>query len=78
MKGPRERRLRTVWDIMTKPMKRSSGVADDHPAIMPVELANRCISITSAKDSIVLDPYAGSGTTLLAAQMLGRRWVGAG
>lgn len=76
VRGPNGRRLRTVWDVPTVPMKRENGNADDHPAMMPMSLASRCVSITSQKDSIVLDPYAGSGTTLLAAQELGRRWIG--
>ncbi len=49
---------------------------DDHPAMMPMKLARRCVAITSRPDEAVLDPYAGSGTTLLAAQDLGRKWVG--
>lgn len=76
VRGPNGRRLRTVWDIPTEPLKRENGDADDHPAMMPMSLARRCVSITSREDSVVLDPYAGSGTTLLAAQELGRRWVG--
>ena len=76
VRGPNGRRLRTVWDIPTAPVKRSNGEADDHPAMMPMALARRCIAIASQKDSVVLDPYAGSGTTLLAAQELGRRWRG--
>ena len=39
-------------------------------------LARRCVAITSRPHDVVLDPYAGSGTTLLAAEDLGRRWVG--
>ena len=74
--GPNGRRLRGVWDIPTEPLKRSNGGMDDHPAMMPLTLARRCIAITSAPDSFVLDPYAGSGTTLLAARELGRQWVG--
>ena len=76
VRGPRGRRLRSVWDIATEPLKRLNGHADDHPAMMPMTLARRCISITSREDSIVLDPYAGAGTTLIAAHGLGRRWVG--
>ena len=76
VKGPRDRRLRTVWEIPTEPVKRVNGKADDHPAMMPLSLARCCLAITSRDDSIVLDPYAGSGTTLLAARELGRRWVG--
>lgn len=76
IKGPRDRRLRTVWEIPTEPVKRVNGKTDDHPAMMPLSLARNCVAITSRADSIVLDPYAGSGTTLLAAQELGRRWVG--
>ena len=76
VRGPRGRRLRSVWDIATEPLKRLDGHADDHPAMMPMTLARRCISITSREDGIVLDPYAGAGTTLVAAHGLGRRWVG--
>ena len=76
VQGPRGRRLRTVWGIATEPLKRLNGHADDHPAMMPMTLARRCVAITSRKNGIVLDPYAGAGTTLLAARELGRRWVG--
>ncbi len=76
VKGPRDRRLRTVWEIPTEPVKRVNGKADDHPAMMPLSLARCCVALTSHEGSIVLDPYAGSGTTLLAARELGRRWVG--
>lgn len=76
VKGPGGRRLRSVWEIPTEPVKRPNGNADDHPAMMPLSLARRCLAITSSPESIVLDPYAGSGTTLLAASELGRGWVG--
>ena len=76
VKGPRGRRLRSVWEIPTEPLQRPNGDTDDHPAMMPLSLARRCIAITSQTDSVVLDPYAGSGTTLLAADELNRRWVG--
>lgn len=76
VKGPRDRRLRTVWEIPTEPVRRTNGSADDHPAMMPMSLARRCVSITSRCNDVVLDPYAGSGTTLLAANELERKWVG--
>ena len=75
VRGPNRRRLRTVWDIPTEPQRRN-GVGDDHPAMMPMTLARRCVAITSRPHDVVLDPYAGSGTTLLAARDLGRAWVG--
>ena len=49
---------------------------DDHPAIMPLTLARRCVEITSRPGDVVLDPYAGSGTTLIAARDRGRKWIG--
>ena len=76
VRGPNDRRLRTVWDIPTEPRKKLNGHADNHPAVMPIPLAHRCVAITSREDSVVLDPYAGSGTTLLAANRLGRKWIG--
>ena len=75
VRGVNGRRLRTVWDIPTSPRRRENG-EDDHPAPMPMALARRCIALTSAPGDVVLDPYAGSGTTLLAAAKLHRRWVG--
>lgn len=45
-----------------------------HPAPFPVELAQRCIQATNAR--VVLDPFMGSGTTAIAAEALGREWVG--
>ncbi|MGH9838426.1 MAG: DNA-methyltransferase [Blastocatellia bacterium] len=46
-----------------------------HPAIFPVELAKRVISYYSFKEDVVLDPFAGIGTTGKAATILGRRFV---
>ena len=37
------------------------------PRPMPIHLARRCVTLTSEPGDVVLDPYAGSGTTLLAA-----------
>ena len=45
-----------------------------HPAPFPVEIPKICIESTDAK--VVLDPFMGSGTTAIAAEMLGRNWIG--
>lgn len=47
-----------------------------HPAPFPVELPKRCIKLFSYTDDIILDPFMGSGTTLIAANMLGRKAYG--
>lgn len=75
VRGPNGRRLRTTWEIPTDP-QRADGPGAAHPAVMPLALARRCIAITCRAGGVVLDPYAGSGTTLLAARQLGRCWVG--
>ena len=74
--GPNRRRLRTVWDINTEPRSSTTSAVAAHPAVMPTTLAQRCVMITSRPGDTVLDPYAGSGTTLLAAADLGRGWAG--
>ena len=76
VRGPNDRRLRTVWDINTEPRRREDCGVEDHPAVMPLTLAAQCITITSRPGDMVLDPYAGSGTTLLVARALDRRWAG--
>lgn len=47
-----------------------------HPCQMPVAPLERVVKACSNPGDFVLDPFAGSGTTLLAAARLGRRWVG--
>lgn len=46
-----------------------------HPAIFPVELAERVVQYYSFKGDVVLDPFAGIGTVGKAATRLGRRFV---
>jgi len=48
----------------------------DHPAAFPEELPRRLIKMLSFKGDLVLDPFLGSGTTMKAAQDLGRSCVG--
>jgi site-specific DNA-methyltransferase (adenine-specific) len=52
------------------------GEAGLHPTQKPVRLMEALISLASRPDQIVLDPFAGSGTTLVAAQNLGRSFIG--
>ena len=47
-----------------------------YPTQKPVALYERIIKASSNRGDIVLDPFCGSGTTLDAAQRLGRRWIG--
>jgi DNA modification methylase len=47
-----------------------------HPATFPVSLAKKVIELFSHKGELVLDPFVGSGTTLVAAQDLSRNAVG--
>jgi site-specific DNA-methyltransferase (adenine-specific) len=60
----------TVWNL--RPAPRSGG----HPAPFPVELARRAIRLSTWPGEVVLDPFAGTGTTLVAARQLGRRAIG--
>ncbi|MCI0335648.1 MAG: site-specific DNA-methyltransferase [Planctomycetes bacterium] len=47
-----------------------------HGCQMPEQLLGRIVRVSSNPGDIVLDPFAGSGTTLAVAKKLGRRWIG--
>lgn len=48
----------------------------DHPSPKPVELLDRLLAVVSGPGDLVLDPFAGSGSTLVAARAAGRRCIG--
>jgi site-specific DNA-methyltransferase (adenine-specific) len=47
-----------------------------HPTQKPLELVRRLVAAASRPGNTVLDPFAGSGTTFVACEALGRRWLG--
>jgi site-specific DNA-methyltransferase (adenine-specific) len=67
-----------AWTNFDHPTKRYSslnGVHDaGHPTQKPLSLMTWSLEFTTLET--ILDPFAGSGTTLVAAQSLGRRWLG--
>src|SRR5262245_47020406 len=48
----------------------------EHPCQMPLALLERIVRVSSNPGDLVLDPFAGSGTTLVAAKKLGREYIG--
>lgn len=63
------RNARTVWTLPSQPY------AGAHFAVFPQALPERCIKAGCPPGGVVLDPFAGSGTTGLVAQRLGRQAV---
>jgi site-specific DNA-methyltransferase (adenine-specific) len=64
-----------VWLIPRVPGNAAERVPE-FPAQMPVAIPELAISATTDPGDLVLDPFAGSGTTLVAAKTLGRRYTG--
>lgn len=64
------RNRRTVWTLPTQSYKGS------HFATFPEKLVEPCILAGCPEDGIVLDPFVGSGTTLVVAKRLGRNSIG--
>jgi site-specific DNA-methyltransferase (adenine-specific) len=64
---PPDRKQDSVWEV---PRPRSNK---EHPTMKPIELITRAINNSSRANDLVLDPFAGSGSTLIAADQTRRR-----
>ncbi len=60
-----------VWSIPPESARRVG-----HPAPFPVELPEQLIRLYTYKNDLILDPFMGSGSSLVAAARLGRRYIG--
>ena len=65
--------LNPVWNDLSSPRNKYQL---EHGAVYPVKLAERLIRMYSTEGDVVLDPFLGIGTTLIAAQGLNRHGVG--
>jgi len=61
------RKQTTVW-MIDRPM-----ASKEHPTMKPVELVQRAVANSSSVEQVVYEPFAGSGTTLVACENLGRK-----
>ena len=69
----RQERINNIWiDIISARGKERTG----YPTQKPLALLHRIIEASSNEDDIILDPFCGCATTCVAAQQLGRKWIG--
>ena len=68
------KQMKTVWRFA--PPGRTEKQFGKHPTQKPVALMDRCIRASTQSGDIVLDPFAGSGSTGIAALKAGRRFMG--
>jgi len=62
---------KSIWDFSAESARRIG-----HPAPFPLELPRRLLQLYSFEEDVVLDPFAGSGTTCIAAREAGRHFIG--
>jgi site-specific DNA-methyltransferase (adenine-specific) len=72
--NPKGVSLSDVWTDIP-PVRHAKYKRRDANALS-LKLMDRILSIASDPGSLVLDPFGGSGTTFVAAELLGRRWIG--
>jgi len=58
------------WNNIEMTMK------NNHPTVKPLKLMSYLITLGSRQGDVVLDPFSGSGTTLLASRLLNRKCIG--
>ncbi len=65
----------TWWDDIP-PVQAQGAERLGYPTQKPLALLERVIAASSRPGDVVLDPFCGCGTALIAAETLGRRWIG--
>lgn len=68
--------LDSVWDDLVLPPAERAA-AGNRPAQQPIELAERILNAFTKVGDTILDPYCGTGTLIVAAELLNRQWYGA-
>ena len=71
---PKGRRMHDVWRMPT--LNNMAKERTGYPTQKPIELYKRIIAASSNEGDLVLDPFCGCGTTLMAAEAEGRQWIG--
>jgi site-specific DNA-methyltransferase (adenine-specific) len=72
---PDRRDRGNAWFVPYKTVQ-SKAEKFDHPAGFPLDLPKWCLQLHGKQDGVVLDPFLGAGTTLVAAEELGMRGIG--
>lgn len=72
--------LQSIWDDIAMLRGLSSNLMQSerlgYPTQKPLALLERILSVSSNPGDIILDPFCGCGTTIHAAEKLGRQWIG--
>ena len=71
---PKGAKPKDVFEIPT--LTNNSWEREKHPTQKPIELVRKCILASSNHDSLIVDPFGGSGTTYAVAEAFKRRWLG--
>ncbi|MCH9734635.1 MAG: HNH endonuclease [Actinomycetia bacterium] len=71
---PEGKMVSDVWDISIPSFSSKERVG--YPTQKPIALLERIITVSSNKGDVVLDPFCGCATTLVAAERLQRQWIG--
>lgn len=68
------KQMKDVWETsLTKPSEKKYG---KHPTQKPIELLKRIIIASTDEGDLILDPFNGSGTTGIVANLLNRKYIG--
>lgn len=73
---PRGKVPDNIWKMVTPNQGAYGDGTLDHPAPFPPDLVERIIRLTTEKDDVIFDPFAGTGTVLAQAEVMDRRALG--